>query len=196
MDPNQPVNQPNNPYGQPTVTPMPTAGGVVMPDAAPQPVVVQTPQMPPVSAMPAFMQPPDPVMQQAAPEAAPTGPAAAAIAGENPDKSYLVTLLLSYFLGSVGADRFYLGRTGSAIAKLLTFGGFGIWVIVDMFLIAFGKLTAKDDPRLLEGFTKEFHWVKILAIVLIIFDVIVLGGFIILVIVSAAVGLNDAASGI
>lgn len=206
MDPNQPANQPNNPLDQPSITPIepqfPATGtaqgpSVVMPDMTQQSMPPLAPVAPavPVSAMPAFMQP-DPVMQQTAPEAIPTGPAAAALAGENPDKNYLVALLLSYFLGSIGADRFYLGKIGSGVAKLLTFGGLGIWQIIDLFLVAFGKLTAKDDPRPLAGFTKEFHWVKILAIILIVLNVIVICGFLLLVIIAAATGMQDAASGV
>jgi TM2 domain-containing membrane protein YozV len=51
-------------------------------------------------------------------------------------KSWLVALLLSLFLGFCGADRFYIGRTRSAIVKLLIFGGFGVWWISDFVLIA------------------------------------------------------------
>jgi hypothetical protein len=97
-------------------------------------------------------------------------------AEENPDRSYLVALLLSYFLGSLGADRFYLGKMGTGVAKLLTFGGLGIWHVVDLLLVAFNKLHAKDDERPLEGYAHNRQWVKIVAIVMIAFNVLVIGG--------------------
>ncbi len=37
--------------------------------------------------------------------------------------------------GPLGIDRFYIGDTGMGIGKLLTCGGFGIWTIIDWFLI-------------------------------------------------------------
>ena len=50
-------------------------------------------------------------------------------------KSWWVALSLSLFLGFLGADRFYIGRTRSAIAKLLTCGGLGAWWLSDFILI-------------------------------------------------------------
>jgi len=56
-------------------------------------------------------------------------------------KQYVTTLLLSFFLGGLGVDRFYLGYTGMGVGKLLTLGGCGIWSLVDFILIAMRKVT-------------------------------------------------------
>lgn len=50
-------------------------------------------------------------------------------------KDPTTTLIVSILAGSLGIDRFMIGDTGTGIAKLLTCGGFGIWAIVDLFLI-------------------------------------------------------------
>ncbi len=62
-------------------------------------------------------------------------------------KDWLVALLLSIFLGTFGVDRFYLGHVGLGIGKLLTFGGCGIWWLIDVILIAVGNVTdSKGRP--------------------------------------------------
>ena len=60
------------------------------------------------------------------------------------DKEWLATLLISFFVGWFGIDRFYLGYTALGILKLITFGGCGLWYLVDLILIAMGKL---DDSE-------------------------------------------------
>jgi hypothetical protein len=70
------------------------------------------------------------------------------IPGVFSDKSYTTTLLLSFFLGYLGVDRFYLGQTGLGIAKLLTFGGCGVWSLIDFILIAMRKVTDSEGNLL------------------------------------------------
>jgi hypothetical protein len=65
-------------------------------------------------------------------------------AGEIPglfsDKEFLPTLLISFFLGWFGIDRFHLGYTALGVLKLVTFGLCGIWYVVDLILIVLDKL--------------------------------------------------------
>ncbi len=53
-------------------------------------------------------------------------------------------LLFSIFLGGLGFDRFYLGHVKEAFGKIFSFGGLGIWTLIDSVLIACGYLTPDD----------------------------------------------------
>ncbi len=50
-------------------------------------------------------------------------------------KDPTMILIVSLLAGSFGIDRFMVGDVGLGVAKLLTCGGFGVWAIVDWFLI-------------------------------------------------------------
>lgn len=65
-----------------------------------------------------------------------------------PRYSQSTAFLLSYFLGSFGADRFYIGQTGLGVLKLLTCGGFGLWALIDLVLIGMGKFRDAEGNSL------------------------------------------------
>ncbi len=69
-------------------------------------------------------------------------------AGKNPPKRFMTAVLLSFFLGSLGLDRFYLGYPRLGILKLLTMGGFGFWTVFDFILIVTRQLLSADGQPL------------------------------------------------
>ncbi len=50
--------------------------------------------------------------------------------------NWVLALVMSIVFGDLGVDRFIMGHIGLGVLKLITFGGFGIWWIIDVILIA------------------------------------------------------------
>ena len=67
---------------------------------------------------------------------------------EMKQRNFTVALLLSFFLGGLGGDRFYLGYPVLGVLKLITLGGCGIWWLVDFIRIVVGKLPDADGNSL------------------------------------------------
>lgn len=154
----------------------------------PQPENTQQTNEPVVAPAPSEYQPDtspgaSPVEPEVQPVQAPVA-TQAGVAGEDPDHNYLLAVAFSYFFGSLGVDRFYLGYTGTGVLKLLTFGGLGIWHIIDLLLIAFGKKKAKGSSAPLEGYGRHAKAIRMVAIVLVIVNAVVIVGVILLLIVS------------
>lgn len=70
------------------------------------------------------------------------------------NKGFVVTLALSVLLGMFGVDRFYLRKTGSALLKLVTLGGFGYWWLIDVILTLTGHQRDSLGLRL-HGYEKH-----------------------------------------
>ncbi|KAI4495396.1 hypothetical protein M0802_008786 [Mischocyttarus mexicanus] len=60
---------------------------------------------------------------------------------------FVTTLLYSILLGVLGMDRFCLGQTGTAVGKLLTVGGVGVWWVVDVILLVTNSLQPEDGSN-------------------------------------------------
>ncbi len=85
-----------------------------------------------------------------------------------PQKSFVATWLLAWFLGTFGIDRFYLGKIGTGILKLITLGGLGLWSLIDLIITLAGGQRDKDG-RPLAGYqeNKTVAWIITIVAILL-----------------------------
>ncbi|WP_291753274.1 TM2 domain-containing protein [Cellulomonas sp. 73-92] len=167
-DPNQPAQPSGQPgYGQPAPAPYGDPSSYGQPPAAPygDPAYGQPPAQPygqqPAYGAPQYSQFGTP--QYGTPQYGATPyPAPAAPYGyyAESDKSFVVTWLLAWFLGSFGVDRFYLGKIGTGVLKLVTLGGCGVWSLIDLIMVLVGS-TKDTNGRPLAGYeqNKRTAWI-------------------------------------
>ena len=66
------------------------------------------------------------------------------------EKKILPAFLLCGFLGFLGIHRFYVGKVGTGVVQLLTFGVFGIWTLIDFVLIIVGSFKDSEGNKITE----------------------------------------------
>lgn len=49
--------------------------------------------------------------------------------------NWMLCMIMSFFFGCLGIDRFMMGKVGTGFLKLITFGGLFVWALVDFILI-------------------------------------------------------------
>ena len=148
QDPNN--QQPNNNFNPPNPGQIPTYS------EPPKPEVIQ-PVNPPVQSQPPVQQfnpnqytpPSNPAMS---PPQYTNNPQQQFTAtnpyGQQSQKSFMTNLMFAIFFGSLGVDRFYLGKVGTGLLKLITLGGLGVWSLIDVIIGAIGKTKDKQGNSL------------------------------------------------
>src|SRR5690625_2674871 len=72
---------------------------------------------------------------------------------DNQKKTPGIAYALWFFLGVVGAHRFYAGDTGYALGLLFTLGGFGVWALIDVAFIG-KRIRTLNEQTQQQVFTK------------------------------------------
>jgi TM2 domain-containing membrane protein YozV len=64
------------------------------------------------------------------------------------NKKLLPAFILCFLLGIFGAHRFYVGKMITGVIQLVTLGGLGIWMLIDLIMIVLGSFTDKSGRKL------------------------------------------------
>lgn len=95
----------------------------------------------------------------------------------NRQRHFLAVFFLSFMWGSFGVDRFYLGKFWTGLLKLLTFGGFGLWTLIDLTIIMTGSMRDKQGYEMREAAKyKKFAAMTVLIFALVLGAVVLISG--------------------
>jgi hypothetical protein len=155
-----PPKSESEPTSSPPAVGFPPVSEAEVPTTPPAAAVPPTPDLasaPPPAADAPALPPPAPAPGQGYAAAAPA-PAYPTFANGKPavdemgepisPKSRLAAALLAWFLGFLGVHRFYVGKVGTGVLMILTLGGLGIWVLVDIIMILVGSFRDKEGLKL------------------------------------------------
>lgn len=113
-------------------------------------------------------------------------------------RHFLAVFFISFMWGTFGVDRFYLGKVWTGLLKLVTFGGLGIWTIVDLILIMSGYMRDKQGREMLQAAEyKRFAFTTVLIFALALGVVILVNGIALIVGVTELINsLQDGSLGV
>ena len=112
-------------------------------------------------------------------------------------RHFLAVFFISFMWGAFGADRMYLGKWGTGILKLVTFGGLGIWVIVDLILIMGGSMRDKEGREMLQfADYKKFAYLTVLIFAVALGVFVLINGIALILEVSNLINSLQSGNGI
>ena len=100
-------------------------------------------------------------------------------------RHFLAVFFISFMWGTFGVDRMYLGKVWTGIIKLVTFGGAGIWTIVDLILIMGGTMRDKQGREMLQFVEyKKFAYWTVLIFALVVGVIVLINGIALILVVN------------
>lgn len=113
-------------------------------------------------------------------------------------RHYLAVFFISFLWGTFGVDRMYLGKWGTGILKLVTVGGFGLWVLVDLLLIMTGAMRDKQGRPMLQfaEYKKFTYWTVLIFALALGFVTLITGASLIIAVTELINGIQNGSSGI
>lgn len=108
-------------------------------------------------------------------------------------RHFLAVFFLAFMWGALGVDRMYLGKWGTGIIKLVTAGGLGIWVVVDLILIMGGWMRDRYGRRMLQFEEyKSFVYKMVLVFAVIVGVIVLINGLLLIAALTQLVtGMQD-----
>jgi len=84
-----------------------------------------------------------------------------------PERSFLLLWVYALLLGTIGFDRFYLGKITTGLLKFITVGGLGLWTFIDLIIVLAGAARDRNGrPSVGYEKYKTFAWIVSLTLII------------------------------